>query len=275
MTFGGTTYKVSGIPDGKRKKEEVWIGCSNAHIPLSAPETSWVQCNTCHTRGAAVTLAQKACFVVLSPCPPPLNNYAAANLVFKQKENCQLSSQIRQSLPYHSQVAKRCWASPRLFSFSACNEWLDLHRLCGKNREPNRATLPLLSAFWFCQHNRADRTHGTVWKLSLWGFPCIWWAWTFYPGLTTNSSSRHSRLHSKHRFIRAPWTHCLPKEMFKSCAEHNLIVPSSPQAMQATSCATTRWWGWSREKCTSLMKWRAAAFSMLSPTTLTVPWSLA
>lgn len=63
-------------------------------------------------------MAQKACFVILSFSPSFLfNDYIAVNLVFKQKENCQLSSQIRQSLPYHSQVAKRCWACPRVVIF--------------------------------------------------------------------------------------------------------------------------------------------------------------
>lgn len=123
-------------------------------IPLSTLENNRVQYNTCHM-GAFIhssfcNVGAKSMFChPLSPSSLS-NNYTAVNLVFKQKENCQLSSQIRQSLPYHSRVAKRCWACPRVVIF-LCNEWLDLDRsqLCGKNRQPNRAALPLLSAHGF------------------------------------------------------------------------------------------------------------------------------
>lgn len=60
--------------------------------------------------------------------------------------------------------------------FFLCNEWLDLDRsqLCGKNRQPNRAALTAaLVSTWFCRYNWANHTHGAVWNLSFWGFPCI------------------------------------------------------------------------------------------------------
>lgn len=119
-----------------------------------------------------------SCFVILSlslSVSSRLNNYTAVNLVLKPKENCQLTSQIRQSLPYHSQVAKRCRACPWVVFFFLCNEWLDLDRsqLCGKNRQTSRAALTAaLVSTWFRRHNWANHTHWDVWNFSLWGFPC-------------------------------------------------------------------------------------------------------
>lgn len=129
VTFGGTTYKVSGIPDGKIKAH--WgFDCLPSALDAAiraflsqlwntiAYSTIQSLMRTFQPAEVSVTLAPNACFVIPSlSLSCLLNNYTAVNLVFKWKENCQLTSQIRQSLPYHSQVAKRCWACPWVVIF--------------------------------------------------------------------------------------------------------------------------------------------------------------
>lgn len=128
VTFGGTTYKVSGIPDGKISTLRFWfpsqcLGCSDMCIPLSTLKQYSI--TECHARAFMGSSFSKVgakimfCHPLSLSLPPLLNNYTTVNHIFKQKENCQLSSQIRQSLPYHSQVAKRCRACPWVV-FCAC-----------------------------------------------------------------------------------------------------------------------------------------------------------
>lgn len=169
-----------------------------------------------------------------------LNNYTAVNLVFKWKENCQLSSQIRQSLPYHSQVAKRCWACPWIVIF-LCNEQLDLacSQLCGKNRQHNRAVqAATLVSTWFCRHKWANRTQGAVWNLPFWGFPCIL---SGEPPASKPLADLRVRLPA----FWAAFLPSLPSYSFNS--QISLLFFFSPQDTPVISCATTRSWRLSKE----------------------------
>lgn len=194
VSFGGTTYKVSGIPDGEIKA--LWgFDCLPKAldsamraflfsfwytIAYSIIILPWEHLSA----EVSPTLAPNACFVIVFSL---LNNFIVVNLVFKWKENCQLSSQIRQSLPYHSQVAKRCWACPRvIFFFFLCKERLDLDRsqLCGKNRWPSRAVLTVaLVSKWFCPAQWCPPYPWGCVKLLLLGLPfyVIWCNPQFQP----------------------------------------------------------------------------------------------
>lgn len=127
VTFGGTTYKVSGIPDGEIKAlwGFDWLPSAlettiSAFLSFlwSTIEYSMIQPHMrTFVRWSSCNLGAKRMFCHSLSLFSLLNNYTALNLVFKRKENCQLTSQIRQSLPYHSQVAKRCWACPWVVIF--------------------------------------------------------------------------------------------------------------------------------------------------------------
>lgn len=100
VTFGGTTYKVSGIPDGKIKAPWGFIA-----FPLP-----WIQqslnsfLNSLNTIEYSIIQSHMKTFTHWSFCnlgakrmschplslSSLLNNYTAVNLVFKRKENCQL-----------------------------------------------------------------------------------------------------------------------------------------------------------------------------------------
>jgi len=128
VTFGGNTYKVSGIPDGKIKA--AWgFDClpslfgPTIHTFLyqawSTIEYSTIQSRMrTYISLSSFNLGTKHMFCHPLPlCVPSWTIILLSTLYLNKKENCQLTSQIRQSLPYHSQVAKRFWACPWVVIF--------------------------------------------------------------------------------------------------------------------------------------------------------------
>ena len=101
VTFGGTTYKVSGIPDGKIKALWGFHCLPRASVPAIRAFLSrlWntIEYSTIHShtrtfsRCSFCNLGAKRMFchslsLSLSPSSSLLNNYIAGNLVFKQEK---------------------------------------------------------------------------------------------------------------------------------------------------------------------------------------------
>lgn len=105
---------------------------NNPYIPLSKvwipTEYSTIQSHMrTHISQCSFNLGTKHMFYrSLSLIVPTWIIKLSSTLYLDESEDCHLTSQISESLPYHSQVAKRCQVIPELLYFSLQRDHFDL-----------------------------------------------------------------------------------------------------------------------------------------------------